>query len=188
MTSALRHVRRRPGRYPAAVIVLVLLLALAGSVAWATITRLITGGWPQPVPAAVGWLSTQAWSSPVLLAAAVIIGLLGLILIILALRPGAYTTAVLEQTPAPQVADAATVLTYRGLARLAAIHTRQLDGADDVRATVSSRRIRIDVRGPRTDHAELRRAVTDSVTARLTALKLRPMPKITVRSRHREVR
>ncbi len=187
MTGVLRRIRRRPGRYPAAVIVLVLLIGLGATVVWATITRLVTRAWPPPVPAGIDWLATQPWSSPLLLTAAVIIGGLGLILVVLAAKPGGYAGAVLEQAPAPQVADAATVLSYRGLARLAVIHTRQLDGADDVRATVSSRRIRIQVRGPRTDHAELRRAVTDSVTARLTALKLRPMPKITVRSRHREV-
>ena len=92
-----------------------------------------------------------------------------------------------DREMAEQVLDSATVLSYRGLARLAAIHARQIDGADDVRATVSSRQVRVDVRGPRADQAELRRAVSESVSSRLAELRLRPLPRVVVRTRHREV-
>jgi hypothetical protein len=187
MTSALRRVRRRPGRYPAAMIIALLLIVLGGTVAWVAITRLATGGWPSFVETGSGWLSGQSWGSPWLLGAAVIIGVLGLILVVLAIKPGRHHSVVLDQAPAEQVEDSATILSYRGLARLAAIHTRQLDGADDVRATVGSRKVRIDVRGPRTDQAELRRSVAESVTGRLADLKLQPLPRVVVRSRHREV-
>ena len=187
MTSALHRVRRRPGRYPAAMITALLLAGIGGTVAWAAITRLATGGWPAFVDAGYGWLSGQTWGSVIMLTVAVIIALLGLILVVLALRPGRFHSVVLDQTPAEQVLDSATILSYRGLARLAAIHARQIDGADDVRATVSSRKVRIDVRGPRSDQAELRQAVSESVTSRLAELRLQPLPRVVVRTRHREV-
>ncbi|TRW86350.1 hypothetical protein FK535_07795 [Mycolicibacterium sp. 018/SC-01/001] len=184
-TVASQPVSVRPAPVPVAAaaaskvaVVLAILLAALGVVA---VRDAIVG---------LGWASGSTWLPAVadavdgfeaadwLTVAGVAAVLVGLALIVLALKPRRRTAvAVTAQTP--------MYLTVDGVAALAGAAARDVPGVVDARATSSRRRVVIRCRVTRDDRDAVRGIITDAVTRRLSPLQ--SPPRVVVRTRTEEI-
>ncbi len=188
MTATFPALHRRPRRRVPATIAAVGLFGVGGLLVWAAGQQLATQTWPGFAARLTASLTTSAWTSPLGWGLAIGFVLVGLVLVAVALTPGHARSIPLAESSAAQVRAGAAYLTYGGLARLAAVQARDIDGADDVRATAVGRRLRVVVITPLTDTAALAETVRTSVQTRLGQSGVAPAPRIDVRVRHREVR
>ena len=159
-------------------VVLSILLAALGVVA---VRDAVVGlGWASgsqwlPVAAdAVDGFAPADWVT----VAGVAVVLIGLLLVVLALKPRRRTAvAVTAQTP--------MYLTVDGIAALAGAAARDVAGVVDARATSSRRRVVVRCRVTGDDSGALRAGITDAVTRSLSALQ--SPPRVVVRTRTKEI-
>lgn len=175
--------RRRPSRSGPATIAALVLLAGATTVAWAAISRLVTGTWPAFTDAARDAVSPLAWDSPAVWAAAILLVLLGLALLLAAILPGRHTTARLVGPGGGDARSAEAVISRRGLARISAAHVDQTDGVDSSSIRASAKKVEVLVKTPLRDAGELPGDLRDSLARKLRSLGLEPVPKVVVRVR-----
>lgn len=183
--SAPQSVSVRPAPVPVAAaaaskvaVVLAILLAAVGVVA---VRDAVVGlGWASgttwlPVAAdAVDGFAPVAW----LTAAGVAVVLIGLALVVLALKPRRRTAvAVTAQTP--------MYLTVDGIAALAGAAARDVAGVVDARATSTRRRVVVRCRVTRDDSSAMRATIDEAVTRHLSVLQ--NPPRVTVRTRTEEI-
>ncbi|MEH3143121.1 MAG: DUF6286 domain-containing protein [Mycobacterium kyogaense] len=159
-------------------VVLAILLAALGVVA---VRDAVVGlGWASgstwlPVAAdAIDGFTPAGW----LTIAGVVAVLIGLLLIVLALKPRRRTAvAVTARTP--------MYLTVDGIAALAGAAARDIPGVVDARATSSRRRVVVRCRVTRDDGGAMRGSITDAVTRSVGALQ--SPPRVVVRTRTEEI-
>ncbi|GAB3765503.1 DUF6286 domain-containing protein [Microlunatus parietis] len=178
MTASRPRLRRRPNRTVPAGMTALGLTALGGLVVFGGAVRLATGAWPAPVDSIFALLAATPWGSAGWLVISAAVALVGLIMIIAAVKPGrlnAARLAVPEQAGGPELE---VVISRRGIARLAAARAELVDGVDSVRARADARSVRLSI-GTATEHrAELRAAVTDAVRQALTRAGVTPVPRV----------
>lgn len=180
--------RRRPSRTVPAAIVAVLVTAGGVAGVWAAVERLATGKWPGWVGGTHLWGATQTWGSVTVIAISILVALLGLLLLVTALRPGmanAYEIkpGASEDTQSrrgPAGSESTEfVMTRRAVAKLATAHADLVDGVDGVSATVTTRRVSLSVKTTSAETSEIDQLVTSRVTDALAAVGLSPQPTVT---------
>lgn len=179
-----RGLQVRPSRTVPATIVALVLLALGGLTAVLAVARLVNGTWPGQVTGPARTLSALTWGSTTVVVAGVVIGVLGLILVVAALKPGPFRTARLHAAgnagsgPAA-VGETDFVISTRGLARLAAARADLVDGVDKVAVSASARRIHLQVLTSSDQAEQISRQITDDVQQTLSAAGVQPPPRVT---------
>ena len=177
--------RRRPSRSIPAGIVAALLAVAGVAVLWATVERLATGSWPGWVVGVHRWGATQTFGSVVVIVVSSAVALLGVLLLITALRPGmpnAYNVdpgAGVSGGRPDSAQSTEFVMTRRAVARLATAHADLVDGVNSVSATVTSRRVTLSVNTSSAQTEDIDRLVTSRVTDALAAVGLSPPPTVT---------
>jgi len=164
-----------------ATITALILLALAVAGAWIGISRLITGMWPSFMTPVRQSLSNLSWSSPTLWAAAIILALVGLVLLLAAILPGHHTAVRLTSPDGTDDRSTETVISRRGLAKLASSHLDQADGVDSASVTATSRKVTATVRTPLRDAPELSGKLTRSLEHTFNQIGVDPAPRVTVK-------
>ncbi|MDV5999557.1 hypothetical protein IUU84_08220 [Kocuria rhizophila] len=148
MSGSIPSLRRRPARVIPSVLVCLVILIPVGFLVWAIIIRFTTSSWPGPIATGAPILLQTPVSHPTVIAAAIITGILGLILILCAVLPGHYRHSVLRVDENLYTGSQETVLTHRGLANILRTRTSRLDGVDTVTATVTDRLVELSVHTP----------------------------------------
>lgn len=173
-----------------AILVALVMLAVGVAAAWAAIERLGAGNWPTWASAGVRSLSGVSWNNPALLAGCAVVAVVGLVLLLAAVLPGARngTTVTLPGDASGATRSTEAMINRRALARLLTAEADLVDGVDGVTATVSRKRVTLSVDTPSTHRGKLEETVTGRVRGRLDELGLRPMPRITVNARTRTPR
>jgi hypothetical protein len=175
--------RRRTSRTVPAIITSVVLLAVAVAGAWIGINRLLTGTWPSFLAPIRQTLSSLTWASPAVWTAAVILTLVGLVLFLAAILPGNHTTLRLREPAGTDARSAETVISRRGLAKIASAHLGQADGVDSASVIATARKVTADVRTPLRNAPELKDKLTRSVERKFDNIGVDPAPRVMVRVR-----
>ncbi|MGW4468140.1 DUF6286 domain-containing protein [Nonomuraea sp. NPDC004354] len=163
---AARHAFRSCRTIPASLAALA--LAAVGFVAAVEIVTTLTGrpvSWlPQGV--LLSWATTTRWDQPAVLAGAAVLVLVGLVLLVLALRGGRVRTVPVH-TGDP---DLVIGLRPRGFAAALARAAEDVPGVHSAKATVRRGSVTVVARASGWDDARLSEAVLHAVTARIEAL------------------
>lgn len=186
--------RRRPSRTVPAAVVAALITAGGLVGVWATVARLVTGSWPSWVTQTHEWARTHTWGSWIVVALSVTVALVGLLLLMTALRPGmpnayrislpaAVDPRLQGQSSPAQSGTTEFVMTRRAIAKLATAHAALVDGVGSVSAGVTSRRVTMLVQTASTQTEEIDQLVTRRVTDALAAVGLSPQPTVSTRVR-----
>ncbi len=175
--------RRRPSRTVPAAIVAVLVTAAGVAGVWAAVQKLSTGKWPGWVGGTHLWGATQTWGSVIVVVISIVVALVGLLLLITALRPGMPTAYEIDPGGAKEsrteTDSTEFVMTRRAVAKLATAHADLVAGVDSVSAAVTSRRVNLSVTTSSAQTDEIDKLVTAKVTDALTAVGLSPQPRVT---------
>ena len=177
--------RRRPARTVPATITAVVLLALGVGLVWAAVQRLAQGSWPAFADQTGAWAAALAWGTVWVLVLAIAVAVLGLILLVAAMKPGPPTAMSVDSGFSADAAAASTevVMTRRSVAKLATARAGQVDGVDSVSSVVGARKITVSVKTPSQQLGEIEQQVRDRVTDALQSAGLAPMPAVVVRAR-----
>lgn len=192
------RLRRRPSRTIPALITGFLLLASSVFLAWLAIARLVDGTWPMILQEPRNWLTALSWESPAMWGIAVATIAAGLVLLLCALIPGAFSVLMIrnaartdtadtndsESPSAPQDLVPGTyereiVMTRRAVAHVARAQCLQVDGVTTASTLADNKRVHLKVRTSLRETQGLRTRVIDTVRQRLTTIGLDPMPRIT---------
>ncbi|SDT07484.1 DUF6286 domain-containing protein [Microlunatus soli] len=177
--------RHRPSRVVPATITALVLLAIGVAALVAAGYRLATGSPDRTTAVVLSWLSGLRWNDAVLLTAAVVAVVVGLILIIAALRPGRPDVLQLsaDRIGAGSVRRLDGVVPRRALARLINARVGSVDGVDRVQTSVDGRRIVIQARTATRYTEDVRQQIAAAVEHLLaeTALEKSPRPRVVVR-------
>ena len=177
--------RRRPARTVPATITAVALLALGVGLVWAAAQRLVQGSWPGFADQTAAWVAALSWGNVWVLLLSIAVAVLGLILLIAAIKPGPPTAMIVDSGSSADAAGASTevVMTRRSVAKLATARAGQVDGVDSVSSVVGARKITVAVKTPSQQRGEIEQQVRDRVTSALQSAGLAPMPTVVVRAR-----
>lgn len=177
--------RRRPARTVPATITAVVLLALGVGLVWAAVQRLAQGSWPSFADRTGSWLAALTWGNVWVLILSIGVAVLGLILLVAAIKPGPPTAMTVDSGSSADAADASTevVMTRRSVAKLATARAGQVDGVDSVSSVVGARKVTVTVKTPSQQRGEIEQQVRDRVTGALQSAGLAPMPAVVVRAR-----
>ncbi|MET1008183.1 MAG: DUF6286 domain-containing protein [Propionibacteriaceae bacterium] len=180
-TTRSRQLRRRSSRTVPATIVAVVLLAAAALAVLLAVARLVNGAWPRQAVDSATALAALTWGSSAVIGAGAAIALIGLVLLVAGLMPGAFTNAQLQPATVSAV-DFETdfVISTRAMARIAAARADAVDGVDRVSAAASGRRVSVRVTTTSEQAAEIRDQVSQHVSDALSAAGLHPAPKVSV--------
>lgn len=177
--------RRRPSRTIPALVAATVLLAAAAALVWVTTARLVTGAWAPFLRDSRDWLAGLAWNDPGIYALGAGVALIGVIALLCAVIPGQFTAQALRN-PGSDHAEgesrpggSETVMTRRGVARLAKAAGEQIDGVASASATATTHRVHVKVTTSLRDAGDLRARAVDSVRSRLEGAGLDPVPRIT---------
>ncbi len=168
---------RRSRRVLPATIVAVLVLAACVLIAVSCVQALI--GQPPwlPFAAIAGLGAGLTVNSPLVIAAAIILGVLGLVLLVAALAPGATTVLPLEQGGTAVVSG----VTRNSLRAALAATAGDVDGVDRARVRVGKARVRATVRTPLHVPGALSEQVQAALDDRLRDIAPLRSPRIRVR-------
>lgn len=173
--------RRRPSRTVPAAVVAALLTAAGVAGVWAAVERLATGRWPGWVGGTHLWAATQTFGSAVVVVLSLAVAIVGLLLLVTAVRPGMPNAYEITAGGEDQETAESTefVMTRRAVAKLATAQADLIDGVDSVSATVTARRVSLSVQTASAQTDEIDRLVTTRVSDALTAVGLTPQPTVT---------
>ncbi len=174
--------RRRPARTIPATVTALVLLALGVGLVWAAVVRLSQGSWPAFADQTATFVAAWTWGSIAVLVASLAVAVIGLILVIAALKPGPPTALALDDGSSGGV-HTEVVMTRRSVAKLATARAGQVDGVDSVSTVVGARRVTLTVRTPSQQSQAIEQQVRDRVSGALQAAGLAPMPSVVVRAR-----
>ncbi|ROR73494.1 DUF6286 domain-containing protein [Bogoriella caseilytica] len=187
MSTKFTALRRRSRRWVPATIFAFIMLALGSWLTAGAIMRWIDGQWPVFTRPVIDAASAATWEGDLTRAVVIGIGVVGVIVLVIAILPGAPRLSSLRR-PGAVAADARLVVSRRGLARLAAAAAHRVDGVQQVAASVSGRSVSIRVVTPtRQDTSELRQRVKDAVSARLTEVGVEPAARVRVSATVKEI-
>lgn len=170
--------RPRPHRSIPAILVALVLLVVAVLTVWTSVQRLAVGTWPS-------WWSALApvqgasWGTPTVIAVAAGACLIGLVLLLAAILPGAPSAVPLSGSDDRHE----LVVTRSGLARLVTGSASRVSGLDGVSTSVGGRQVSVRVTTPSAQTADVQQRVADDVRSRIADLGLRPEPRVTVTAR-----
>lgn len=186
-----RRLRQRPSRTIPATIVAVALLAVGALAATAALARLTGGTWAPQLTGPARSVSALTWGSTAIITASSVLVLLGLVLLVAGLKPGAFRAAQLR--PSATAGDAGSaeetdfVISTRALARLAAARADLVDGVDKVSTSASGRRVHVVVTTTSEQADEIRDRVTRDVVDAVSAAGVQPVPRVTTTVRTRGI-
>ena len=100
------RLRRRPSRTVPAIVVGIVLLAASVALAWASIARLIDGTWSTLLLGPRDWLVGLHWDDPSLWIIGIVAVVVGVVLLLCALIPGAFSALTVRNATARADADA----------------------------------------------------------------------------------
>ena len=183
------RLRHRPSRTIPALTVAILLLATGAALAWLAVARLLEGTWSTILAGPRDWLISVHWDSPAMWTIGIVAVVLGVILLLCALIPGAFTALTVRSaaTTGPKVdtnkeavvSERETVMTRRAVAHLARAQCVQIDGVATVMATASNKRVHLNVKTSLRETRDLRTRVIEEVRERLDTIGLDPVPRVT---------
>ncbi|PYI69773.1 hypothetical protein CVV68_01300 [Arthrobacter livingstonensis] len=172
----------------------ILLLAAGVALTWLAVARLLDGTWSTILQQPRNWLAGLRWDSPDLWGLGVAAVVLGVVLLLCALIPGAFTALTVRnaaredtgvgqdgvgQDNEPGMYKRETVMTRRAVAHLARAQCVQIDGVSAASATASNKRVHLKVTTSLRETEDLRARVTDAVRERLDTTGLDPVPRVT---------
>lgn len=175
-------IRRRPDRRIPALTVAVLIVLIGALGLWWSITAVAAS---QPLTGLDG-LEGLTWGAVPIVALAVLAGVIGLILLLLAVTPG--RASVVEMNMEEFGATRTTVITTRGLARIAGAEADRTDGTVSSRADARPGRVQVGVGTVAPDGRKVQHELTGRIQERYNALGLRRSPRVTVRTVKKEKR
>lgn len=176
------RIRRRPDRrVPGLMVAFVLVLVGALGLWWA-VTALANGA----DLAGVSLLDELTWGSAAVVATGAFAAVMGVVLLVIAWLPGraAVTSMVVSGAPASR----RTVITTRGLARIAEAEADRTEGTVVSRAQARPGRLRVRAGTVAPDTQEASALLTERIGSRLEDLHLRRTPRVAVRSIRKEKR
>lgn len=176
------RIRRRPDRRIPALVVSLALIALGGLGVWWSASALFEG---QPL-AGVQRAENLTWASGLIIATASIIVVSGLLLVLCALVPGRAAVVNIDSTEWGPGRN--TVVTTRGLARMAEAEAERTEGTVDAKAQGRPRRVDLRVGTVAPEAKEVRMLLAGRVTERFRALSLKRVPRVAVHTRGKEKR
>lgn len=176
------RIRRRPDRRSPALLVSVLLIALGGLGIWWSASALLE----HQSLAGLEELENRTWASGLVIGTAAAVAVSGLLLILCALIPGRASVASIDSTQWDSGRN--TVVTTRGLARIAEAEAERTEGIVGGKAHGGPRRVRLQADTVAPEASEVRMLLSGSVTDRFRALGLKRVPRVVVHTRRREKR
>ena len=181
--------RRRPSRTVPATIAAVVVTGLGVAGVWASIERLSSGRWPIWVGSTHKWLGSQTWGTAVVIVLAAVVAIIGLLLLLSAIKPGMPNAYEIEGADVSGDPDSTTtgdtefVMTRKSVAKLARAHAATVPGVDSVSALVTSRRVTLSVKTLSEQGQAIEERVTSQVTGALVAAGLSPQPTVSTKAR-----
>lgn len=179
MSTTFAPLVRRPARSGPATAVAVGLVAVGGLAAWLVGTLVATDAWPDAAAGAVQAVGRTPLHAPGAVATTVVLALLGLALVLAAAIPGRPSRGL--YLGAGELGD--TAIPHRDVARHLRRRAGLVDGVQDVRVRVTSRRADVDVDTVVDDAAGVRERVRGAVEASLAELRPTSPPSVRVRVR-----
>jgi|GEM_PF-4078111 len=176
--------RRRTRRAPAATVVAAVLLLAAAAVMTAAVHRLVSGHWHPAVVAARAWVDALDADKVTILVVAAAVGLIGIVLVLVAILPGRRDGWRLAAAPTT-AAQPDLAFSSRAVARRAARVASIRDGVIDAEAAARGRTVTVHVVTLAADRGAVRQDVTDAVAADLGRAGLEPPPRVRVLVRGR---
>lgn len=185
-----RSLRHRPRRTGPAIGMGLILLAGGVFLVWISAVRLFGEAWPGFLHASRDWLTALTWNDPAMWGVGVAAALLGLILMLTAVVPGAYNAMPVrspgsETDASKQKSGPEVVMTRRGAARLASARCAAIDGVGSVSATATANRVHLTVDTPLHKTSQLQARIVGEVRELLAESGLEPLPKVTAAVRSR---
>ncbi|PFG38944.1 hypothetical protein ATJ97_1436 [Georgenia soli] len=132
------------------------------------------------------WLRVQVWESPTTRAVLAAMVLLGLLLVLVALRRGRPRTLALPPREGQTPAGVETHASRRSVERILAASTNRVSGVEGAAVAITRRRARVRASTPTRSEPELPTEVTETVTRELGELgldRLRPAVSVTGKGR-----
>ncbi|MCU1536659.1 MAG: hypothetical protein JWP82_1010 [Humibacillus sp.] len=177
--------RRRPSRTVPATLAAIVITGLGVAGVWASVEKLSSGRWPTWVGSTHKWFGSQTWSDPTVITVAAVVALVGLLLLLSAIKPGMPNAYEIEGADVGDTnrGDTDFVMTRRSVAKLARAHAATVPGVDSVSASATSRRVTLEVKTLSEQGQALEERVTAQVTDALTAAGLSPQPTVRTTAR-----
>ena len=188
-----RLFRTRPARVVPAVVVAIVILALAVALGWAAIAAIavsdsadsalsagFSGIW------ALDELGAAQWGAAAIIAVGIALVLLGLILAIAGISPGAKRNLVYRASAPEHIDRFEVVLPTRTLSNLAAAAADAVDGVSSVRAASNASSTNVIVSTPLRDNDEIRTDVDAAVSERFARIAFDRTPSVKVRALRRQ--
>lgn len=173
---------QRTRRTVPATVVALILLALCVLVAVSCVQAL-TGQTPWLPFDGLAHLGTRLTAdSPLVVIAAIVVGVLGLVLLVAAAAPGGVTVLPLDPGPS----GLASGVTRRSLVRALQVSATGVDGVDKAHIHLGARRVRAKITTPLHEPGALREQVTDALRDRLADISPVHTPAIRVRIKSRD--
>lgn len=179
--------QHRPSRVVPATLTALVLLAFGVLSALVAVLRLVDGSWPAPAQAFGDFLTSTAWGSAPWIAICIGVLLLGLIMIVAALKAGRLNASRLHPPADPGQVRTELAISRRGVARLAGARADHVDGVDSVSVDASAHRVRLSVGTTSTQTDQIGQTVTQAVTDTLTRSGLHPVPRVSTSVRTKEI-
>lgn len=179
--------RKRHSRVVPATITAVIVLGIGVIAAVAAIAHLATGAWASQVGDPAGTVGGLTWGSAAVITTAAVVLVLGLVLLISGIKPGAFTSARLDSSAQGAVAERDFVISTRALARLAAARADAVDGVEKVSATATGRKVHLRVDTTSEQREDIRQRVVTIVTETFAAAGVQPPPQVSAAVRTKEI-
>ncbi|KNH23069.1 hypothetical protein ACU18_00435 [Arthrobacter sp. ZBG10] len=176
-----QSLQRRSSRTVPAAATSLVLLVLAGLAIWGAVAYLAGGAWPGFIAASGDAVSGLTWNNPGVWAASVVVLLAGVFLLFAAVLPGRRTGAAITGSSSTGLTE--TVISRRGLARLAAAHADQTDGVESSSATASGKSVSVVVSTSLNEPGSLSRDIKESLEEKFRTVGLTQPPRVSVRVR-----
>lgn len=175
---------RRPRRSTPASLVALVVLAAAAAVVVAVVQSLLGRTPFVSLPDLLAVTATQRWDSPATVAVAVVVGVIGLVLLTAALRPGRPTVLPLGAATGPDGRPGArTGVRRRSLATDLAATAATVPGVTGATVSVARNRITVRARVAAADPAAVSAQVRDRLGARVVEIGPATRPRLRVRTR-----
>ena len=179
--------RRRPSRTVPAVIVALILLALAVSMVWLSVLKLMSGAWPSVVVTAANWAQDVSWGSTTAITAAAGVAVIGVMLLLWAIIPGQFNAMRVRNDDLDSVGvTTEVVMTRRSVARLVTARADEVDGVEAVSTSVGGRSVTLSIATASSDRNAVQTTVKQRVHQALTSAGVHPLPRIAVNVRTRK--
>lgn len=175
-------IRRRPDRRIPALVAATIILAAGILGIWWSVAAIAA---QQPLSGLDG-LEALTWGAAPVIGAAILAVALGVILVVLALKPG--RAAVVEMTMGEFGGERTTVITTRGLGRIAAAEAERTDGTVSTRADAKPSAVGVAVGTVAPDNKDTRKLLSDRIQERFDGLELKRRPRVAVTMQRKDKR